>query len=55
MGCLLVLTLLLVLATGAALPLQAWVIRLVAPLDGFLDRLGHDPCALAEASECPPL
>ncbi len=51
MICLLTLTLLLVLATGAVLPLRHRVIR----LDGFLDRLGHDPRALAQANDCPPL
>lgn len=60
MACLLTLTVLAILATGAvtlrSLALQSPTpISMFAPLNRLLDNLGHDARALAKANESPSL
>ncbi len=54
MACLLALTLLGILATGAV-TLQGHAFQLLTPLNRLLDHLGHDAPALAQANERPSL
>lgn len=54
MACLLALTLLAVLAAGAA-SLRSRACRILTAVSRFLDHFGHNSHALTQAEECPPL
>lgn len=52
--CLLALTMLAIVA-WSAISVKGHGADISAPITRLLDNYGHDACALARASECPPL